>query len=270
MSDVLAQVATNTESARNAGNAILYECVQVHPAGVGRAWDGQLHSQGHTASTAMMPASEPCPAYIAGSPCQILSYPLARRWRRAQTIMSVESIGGLRVLAVNILGRFLANKDNNIRYVALNTLAKVVAVDTQVRPGPARGQAAGLARRQAKEWSQLLRCDELSCAWAAANTSVGSDQCRRQKEAWSHLAVRAWAASQMPPLAHILSAGSAAAPRDDCGVREGCGHLHPPPRAGAGVCAGKWGGVGWGSWSTCMLASEREERACCAWGWCKD
>lgn len=73
MSDVLAQVATNTESARNAGNAILYECVQ--------------------------------------------------------TIMAVESIGGLRVLAVNILGRFLANKDNNIRYVALNTLARVVSVD---------------------------------------------------------------------------------------------------------------------------------------------
>lgn len=34
-----------------------------------------------------------------------------------QTIMAVESIGGLRVLAVNILGRFLANKDNNIRWV---------------------------------------------------------------------------------------------------------------------------------------------------------
>ena len=50
MSDVLAQVATNTEVARNAGNAILYESVQ--------------------------------------------------------TIMGVESIGGLRVLAVNILGRY--------------------------------------------------------------------------------------------------------------------------------------------------------------------
>ena len=70
-------MAANVEGARNAGNAILYECVQ--------------------------------------------------------TIMGIEAIGGLRVLAINILGRFLANKDNNIRYVALNTLAKVVAVDLQVR-----------------------------------------------------------------------------------------------------------------------------------------
>jgi len=29
------------------------------------------------------------------------------------------------------MGRFLGNKDNNIRYVALNTLVRVVAVDTQ-------------------------------------------------------------------------------------------------------------------------------------------
>ncbi|KAJ7556154.1 hypothetical protein O6H91_05G071600 [Diphasiastrum complanatum] len=75
MSDILAQVATNTESNKNAGNAILYECVL--------------------------------------------------------TIMAIEAIGGLRVLAINILGRFLGNRDNNIRYVALNTLIKVVAVDTQ-------------------------------------------------------------------------------------------------------------------------------------------
>eukprot|EP00877_Chromochloris_zofingiensis_P004784 jgi/Chrzof1/14306/Cz08g32120.t1 len=75
MTDILAQVAANIEGNRNAGNAILYECVN--------------------------------------------------------TIMGIETIGGLRVMAVNILGRFLANRDNNIRYVALNTLAKVVGVDTQ-------------------------------------------------------------------------------------------------------------------------------------------
>ena len=75
MSDMLAQVATNTDSQKNAGNAVLYECVQ--------------------------------------------------------TIMGVESIGGLRVLGINILGKFLAKSDNNIRYVALNTLSKIVNVDTQ-------------------------------------------------------------------------------------------------------------------------------------------
>ncbi|KAI8527141.1 hypothetical protein RHMOL_Rhmol12G0052600 [Rhododendron molle] len=75
MNDILAQVATKTESNKNAGNAILYECVE--------------------------------------------------------TIMSIEDNSGLRVLAINILGRFLSNRDNNIRYVALNMLMRAITVDAQ-------------------------------------------------------------------------------------------------------------------------------------------
>ncbi|KAF8369262.1 hypothetical protein HHK36_032729 [Tetracentron sinense] len=75
MNDILAQVATKTEPNKNAGNAILYECVEA--------------------------------------------------------IMSIEDNGGLRVLAINILGRFLSNRDNNTRYVALNMLMKAIAVDSQ-------------------------------------------------------------------------------------------------------------------------------------------
>ncbi|GMP82851.1 hypothetical protein CsSME_00036981 [Camellia sinensis var. sinensis] len=44
--------------------------------------------------------------------------------------MSIEDSGGLWVLAVNILGKFPSNRDNNIRYVALNMLMKAT-VDTQ-------------------------------------------------------------------------------------------------------------------------------------------
>ncbi|KAM0882087.1 hypothetical protein ACQ4PT_032547 [Festuca glaucescens] len=73
--EYLRKVATKTESNKNAGNAILYECVE--------------------------------------------------------TIMGIEATSGLRVLAINILGRFLSNRDNNIRYVALNILMRAITVDTQ-------------------------------------------------------------------------------------------------------------------------------------------
>ncbi|XP_012920734.1 AP-1 complex subunit gamma-like 2 isoform X4 [Heterocephalus glaber] len=73
MNDLLAQVATNTDTSRNAGSAVLFETVL--------------------------------------------------------TIMDIHSAAGLRVLAVNILGRFLLNSDKNIRYVALTSLLKLVKSD---------------------------------------------------------------------------------------------------------------------------------------------
>jgi len=43
--------------------------------------------------------------------------------------MAIEASQGLRVLGINILGRFLANKENNVRYVALQQLILVVDLD---------------------------------------------------------------------------------------------------------------------------------------------
>lgn len=43
--------------------------------------------------------------------------------------MEIKSESALRVLGVNILGRFLLNTDKNIRFVALTTLLKTVQAD---------------------------------------------------------------------------------------------------------------------------------------------
>lgn len=75
ISDILAQVATNVDNNKPAGNAVLYECVK--------------------------------------------------------TIMAVKGIGGLRVLAVNTLGRFLGYRDNNMRYISLSLLLDTISEDPQ-------------------------------------------------------------------------------------------------------------------------------------------
>lgn len=46
-----------------------------------------------------------------------------------QTIIETESIGGLKVLAVNILGKFLGSRDSNLRFAALQSLKQVVQHD---------------------------------------------------------------------------------------------------------------------------------------------
>uniref|UniRef100_A0A673XR94 Adaptor related protein complex 1 subunit gamma 2 n=1 Tax=Salmo trutta TaxID=8032 RepID=A0A673XR94_SALTR len=73
VNDLLAQVATNTDSSKTAGSAVLYETVL--------------------------------------------------------TVMDIKSESGLRVLAVNILGRFLLNNDRNIRYISMTSLQKIVQTD---------------------------------------------------------------------------------------------------------------------------------------------
>ncbi|KAJ2257466.1 clathrin associated protein complex large subunit [Coemansia sp. RSA 455] len=73
LNDVLTLVATQTDSTKNVGTAILYEC--------------------------------------------------------AVTALAIPSEQALRVMAINMLGKFLGNRDNNVRYVALATLSAAVITE---------------------------------------------------------------------------------------------------------------------------------------------
>ena len=75
--EVLAQVCTNTNGSKNAGNAVLYQAVR--------------------------------------------------------TVFSVSEESGMRAMATNILGKFLKNRDNNVKYVALRVFQEAA------RKGIAKG-----------------------------------------------------------------------------------------------------------------------------------
>ena len=47
----------------------------------------------------------------------------------SRTIINIESNSGLNSLCSTILGRFLTHKDNNYKYIALNTLLVLAATD---------------------------------------------------------------------------------------------------------------------------------------------
>ena len=71
---------------------------------------------------------------------------------------------GLRVLAVNILGKFLTNKDNNIKYVALQTLCKVMDQDA-----PAVSRHRGVIVECLRDGDVSIRRRALELVYALVN-----------------------------------------------------------------------------------------------------
>eukprot|EP00474_Spongospora_subterranea_P009762 CRZ10220.1 hypothetical protein [Spongospora subterranea] len=83
-----------------------------------------------------------------------------------RTVMSIEAESGLRVMAVNILGRFLLNRDNNIRYIALNTLCQCVKQNVQ-----AIQRHRNTIVECLKDVDQSIRARALDLIYCLVNTS---------------------------------------------------------------------------------------------------
>lgn len=117
-------MATNTESSKNCGNAILYECVITIlpgwslPSPVKQDEGRRFPKHSNSARPQGMGKPQKPPGW----------------WEeRAGPGAAMDADPGLRVLAVNILGRFLVNRDNNIRSAR--------RADTPSSPSPLRPSA---------------------------------------------------------------------------------------------------------------------------------
>ncbi|KAJ3197812.1 clathrin associated protein complex large subunit [Entophlyctis luteolus] len=93
MNDILAQVATTTDSSKNVGNSVLYEVVR--------------------------------------------------------TIMSIEAEQAVKVVAINILAKFLESPDSNARYIALTTLARHATSSSSLLLSTAADSTTSLHRHRA-------------------------------------------------------------------------------------------------------------------------
>lgn len=89
INDVLIQIATQVNTQKNCGNAILYECIKTILA---------IDADDHDGSSGMKSSSD----------------------------------SDSKVLAINLIGNFLVNNDNNIKYIGLQTLSSLIHIDSNL------------------------------------------------------------------------------------------------------------------------------------------
>lgn len=117
MTDILTQISTSTDPAKNVGHAVLYEA--------------------------------------------------------AVTIMNIESDSALRTMAINILGRLLSNthsSDNNLRYVALTLLNKIISAGSEGLSAVQRHRAVILDCLHDPDVSIRRRAVDLAVALCSSDT----------------------------------------------------------------------------------------------------